>query len=113
MLLRRAGPAVEDVDWDLVRVRLADGAGSYRVDLNDPLGATEADIGDLLRGDGSLHELLHALGATREAVAQPVTPAAQWAGEAALGQGIWGRAFSLPTTYDGSNTQPRRRRHGT
>ncbi len=83
-LQKRAGAALEEVDWDFVRVRLHDRHGDadvWRVDLPDPLGSTQSDVRHVLEGSEarreSLAELLQAIGATREPrVVQSHKPAA-------------------------------------
>lgn len=69
MLQRRAGSAVEQVDWDHVRVRLEQREtmpATWRVELPDPVRATSAELGAVFRKNGSLGELLHALRAVQE-----------------------------------------------
>jgi proteasome accessory factor A len=89
-LQRLAGPALAAVDWDFVRVRLSDPvlpvAGSWRVDLANPLDFTRATHGDLLATD-DIDQVLYALGAEREAQpAHPRSTTTSWHG------GLYGRA---------------------
>ena len=65
MLLRYAGPdAIEDVDWDTLRFRIA-GTGywpTYRsLDLGDPLRFTRAEAAPLFERAAGLDQLLDAL----------------------------------------------------
>jgi Pup amidohydrolase len=67
MLLREGADAIDRVDWDFVRFRLTDeqGHAAYRlVGLPDPLGATRADLESAFLLNGSLEELLDAVGAS-------------------------------------------------
>jgi hypothetical protein len=89
-LQRRAGAALHEVDWDFVRVRLADGArgeATWRVDLTNPAELTLASHGDLVRQAGSLAELVYALGGVREGptAGRTSSPPTAWAGS---GHGI-------------------------
>ena len=68
MLLRRAAPVVEEVDWDLVRLRATDhlGAGeSWRIDLADPLGTRAARLVEAWPDDWDFDDLARALDGTR------------------------------------------------
>lgn len=70
MLQRLAGPASVEVDWHSLRVRLGAGrAGAqyWRIDLPDPLGYTRDAFAKTQGDDVTVHGLLAALGATREA----------------------------------------------
>ena len=68
MLLRRAQAGeVDDVDWDFIEFRLNDqvNAGRYRrLDMASPLEHTEKSNAGVIQGDGSLADILDALGAT-------------------------------------------------
>lgn len=64
MLLRAAGPSrVVDVDWDYVRVTTDPRRrwATTRIDLPDPLGATQAENADLFENAASFEELVDAL----------------------------------------------------
>ncbi len=68
-LLRRAGAdAVEEVDWDRVRVRVVERRSEWRwgtpktVRLTKPFGATRADNERFFLGNSSLEDIIEALG---------------------------------------------------
>jgi hypothetical protein len=70
MLLRKAGEAVDDVDWDYVTVKCKGRQGwpVYRtIDLANPLAFTKAQAEHIFQEDNSLEEVLDALGAQADA----------------------------------------------
>jgi proteasome accessory factor A len=66
MMLRLAGAArVDGVVWDWMEFTAGPGGRpGRRLDLPDPLGFTEAEVGHLFAGEPALDDVLDALGAT-------------------------------------------------
>ena len=70
-LLRRAGAdVVEEVDWDLVRIRVVERRGERRwgarktVRLTKPFGATRADNETIFLGNHTVEDIIEALGSS-------------------------------------------------
>ncbi len=77
MLLRRHGWEIEEVDWDVIRVRVGrEGTGSRprTLDLSDPLGSGRAMAESCFEGATDLESLIDALEASLITVGSVLSP---------------------------------------